>query len=170
MDSDCVELQFSVGTMIAIDAIDVENEIADNMCDCSKLDGLIYNKPFEYADFILNGDLEIYLKGSPEHRLMDFDMPVHTITLENGSEFADYKGIEEDLNTTIYFADPYSPWQRGLNENTNDMIRFFFPKGTDFSKVTEEELIAVLCLLNNRSRKCLDYLSSLEFISKKCCT
>lgn len=102
--------------------------------------------------------------------LLPVDMPIHTITLDNGSEFADFKGIEEDLDTTIYFADPYSPWQRGLNENTNDIIRFFFPKGTDFTKVTEEELLEVLSLINNRPRKCLGYLSPLEFISKKCCT
>lgn len=102
--------------------------------------------------------------------LLPANVPIHTITLDNGSEFADFKGIEQDLNTTIYFADPHSPWQRGLNENTNDIIRFFFPKGTDFSKVTESELRSVLSLINNRPRKCLDYISPLEFISKKCCT
>ena len=102
--------------------------------------------------------------------LLPIDMPIHTITLDNGSEFADFKEIEQDLNTTIYFADPHSPWQRGLNENTNDIIRFFFPKGTDFSKVSEEQLLSVLSLINNRPRKCLDYISPLEFISKKCCT
>ena len=98
------------------------------------------------------------------------NMPIYTITLDNGSEFADFKGIEKDLNTTIYFADPHSPWQRGLNENTNDMLRFFFPKGTDFSKITEQELISVLNLINNRPRKCLGYISPLEFVTRKCCT
>ena len=63
-----------------------------------------------------------------------------------------------------------SPWQRGLNENTNDILRFFFPKGTDFSLVSEEELLRVVHLINTRPRKCLDYLSPLDFISKKCCT
>ena len=102
--------------------------------------------------------------------LLMADLPVHTITLDNGSEFADFKGIEKDLNTTIYFADPHAPWQRGLNENTNDIIRFFFPKGTDFSKISEEQLLEVLSLINNRPRKCLNYLSPLDFISSKCCT
>lgn len=102
--------------------------------------------------------------------LLPVDMPIHSITLDNGSEFADFRAIEKDLNTTIYFADPHSPWQRGLNENTNDIIRFFFPKGTDFSKVSEDDLVSVISLINNRPRKCLDYLSPLEFISKKCCT
>ena len=102
--------------------------------------------------------------------LLELPMPIHTITLDNGSEFADFKGIEDDLETTVYFADPHSPWQRGLNENTNDIIRFFFPKGTDFSLVDENELIKVIHLINSRPRKCLDFLSPLDFISKKCCT
>ena len=102
--------------------------------------------------------------------LLPVNLPIHSITLDNGSEFADFKNIEKDLNTTIYFADPHSPWQRGLNENTNDIIRFFFPKGTDFSLITEKELLSVLSLINNRPRKCLNYISPLEFISKKCCT
>lgn len=102
--------------------------------------------------------------------LLDVNMPIHTITLDNGSEFASFKEIEQDLNTTIYFADPHSPWQRGLNENTNDILRFFFPKGTDFSKISEKQLKSVLSLINNRPRKCLGYISPLEFVSKKCCT
>ena len=102
--------------------------------------------------------------------LLEIDMPIHTITLDNGSEFADFKGIEEDLNTTIYFADPHAPWQRGLNENTNDMLRFFFPKGTDFNSITEDDLLCVLHIINSRPRKCLGFLSPLDFISKKCCT
>ena len=102
--------------------------------------------------------------------LMEFDIPVETITLDNGSEFADFLNIEADLNTTIYFADPHSPWQRGLNENTNDIIRFFFPKGTNFLNVSEEELQNVVHLINSRPRKCLGFLSPLEFLSKKCCT
>ena len=102
--------------------------------------------------------------------LLELPMPIHTITLDNGSEFADFKGIEEDLKTTVYFADPHSPWQRGLNENTNDIIRFFFPKGTDFSLVDENELIKNIHLINSRPLKCLGFLSPLDFISKKCCT
>ena len=102
--------------------------------------------------------------------LMEFDIPIETITLDNGSEFADFRNIEKDLGTTIYFADPHSPWQRGLNENTNDIIRFFFPKGTNFLNVSEEDLKNVVHLINSRPRKCLGYLSPLEFLSKKCCT
>lgn len=98
------------------------------------------------------------------------DIPVETLTLDNGSEFAAFLDIEKDLNTTIYFADPHSPWQRGLNENTNDLIRFFFPKGTNFLAVTDEEVAKVVDLINTRPRKCLGFLSPLEFVSKSCCT
>lgn len=62
MDTACVELKFSDGSMIAIDTIAVENEVADNMYQRSELDWLIYNAPIEYADLILNGDPEKYLK------------------------------------------------------------------------------------------------------------
>lgn len=62
MDTACVELKFGNGTMIAIDTIAVENEVADNMYQRSELDWLIYNAPLEYADLILNGDSEKYLK------------------------------------------------------------------------------------------------------------
>ena len=67
----CVELKFSDGSMIAIDTIAVENEITDNMYQRSELDWLIYNKPLEYILRVLGGDLDDYLKGTPEHRLMD---------------------------------------------------------------------------------------------------
>ena len=71
MDTVCVELKFSDGSMIAIDTIAVENEIADNMVQRSELDWLIYNKPLEYALLVLGGDLEQYVQGTPEHRLVD---------------------------------------------------------------------------------------------------
>ena len=69
MDTACVELKFTDGSMIAIDTIAVENEIADNMYQRSELDWLIYNKPLEYAQLVLGGDLERYVQGRPEHRL-----------------------------------------------------------------------------------------------------
>ena len=71
MDTACVELKFADGRMISIDTIAVENEVADNMYQRSELDWLIYNKPLEYAHLVLGGDLERYVKGTPEHRLMD---------------------------------------------------------------------------------------------------
>lgn len=71
MDTACVELRFTDGTMISIDTIAVENEVADNMYERSELDWLIYNKPLEYAQLVLDGDFEGYLGVTSEHRLMD---------------------------------------------------------------------------------------------------
>ena len=71
MDTACVELKFSDGSMIAIDTIAVENEVADNMYQRSELDYLIYNAPLEYADLILNGDPETYLKTVTQYRALD---------------------------------------------------------------------------------------------------
>lgn len=85
-----------------------------------------------------------------------------TITLDNGSEFALFKEIETALNTTVYFADPHSPWQRGSNENINDVLRFFFPRGVDFRALSDDELDAVVELINSRPRLCLDLLSPNE--------
>ena len=71
MDTACVELKFVDGSMISIDTSAVENQIADNMYQRSELDWLIYNKPLEYAQLVLDGNLERYVKGTPEHRLID---------------------------------------------------------------------------------------------------
>ena len=71
MDTACVELKFIDGSMIAIDTIAVENQVADNMYQRSELDWLIYNKPLEYAQLVLGDDLEQYVQGMSEHRLMD---------------------------------------------------------------------------------------------------
>lgn len=67
----CVELKFTDGSIIAIDTIVVENEVADNMYQRSELDWLIYNKPLEYAQLIFSGELEMYIKDNSEHRLID---------------------------------------------------------------------------------------------------
>ena len=71
MDTACVELKFADGSMISIDCTAVEDEVAKNMYQRSELDWLIYNKPLEYVQLVLGGDLEEYVKGAPEHRLMD---------------------------------------------------------------------------------------------------
>ena len=75
-----------------------------------------------------------------------------TLTLDNGSEFNGYADIEKDLDLEIYFADVHAPWQRGSNENINGLLRFFFPRGTDFRKITRVQLDAVLDKINNRPR------------------
>lgn len=71
IDTACVEMILADGTMIAIDTIAVENEVADNMCQRSELDWLIYNAPLEYVQLVLNGDLAKYIQGTAEHKLTD---------------------------------------------------------------------------------------------------
>lgn len=90
------------------------------------------------------------------------DKPVKSLSLDNGSEFANHKEIERRLGAPIYFAEPHKPWQRGTNENTNDILRFFFPKGTDFHKVPDDVLEEVVYLINTRPRKCLNWKSPYE--------
>ena len=84
------------------------------------------------------------------------------MTFDNGKEFASFKGLEEVLSTTIYFAQPYHSWERGTNENTNGLLRQFFPKGTDFDQITKGQLDKKVELLNNRPRKCLLYRTPSE--------
>jgi IS30 family transposase len=83
----------------------------------------------------------------------------HTLTLDNGKEFARFHDIEKGTGLVIYFADPYSAWQRGTNENTNGLLRRYFPKGTDFRTVSEKTLAEAVRKLNHRPRKCLGYRS-----------
>lgn len=82
---------------------------------------------------------------------------VKTITFDRGKEFAEYLEIEKELNCNTYFANPHAPWQKGTNENTNGLLREFYPKGMDLSKTTQKELDYYIDLLNNRPRKCLGY-------------
>ena len=98
-----------------------------------------------------------------------FDM-VTSITYDNGSEFTMWQQTEKQLQTTIYFANPYHSWERGRNENTNGLIRDFFPKGTDFKKITKADILEVESLINNRPRKRLQWLTPLEYYKSQCCT
>lgn len=90
-----------------------------------------------------------------------------SLTVDNGSEFAFHDVISKDLNADVYFANPYSPWERGLNENTNGLIRRFYPKGTDFTKITERDLLKTQYMLNDRPRKCLGYKTPKEVFIKE---
>jgi IS30 family transposase len=87
--------------------------------------------------------------------LSPFSKQVHTLTSDNGKEFADHKNIADKLNAKFYFAHPYASWERGLNENTNGLIRQYFPKGRDFTSITQKEINQAMNKLNNRPRKCL---------------
>jgi IS30 family transposase len=81
----------------------------------------------------------------------------HTLTLDNGKEFARFSDIEKGTGLVVYFADPYSAWQRGTNENTNGLLRRYFPKGSGFRDIADETLASVVKKLNHRPRKCLGY-------------
>ena len=89
-----------------------------------------------------------------------------TLTVDNGSEFAQFKKFEEKTGLEIYFAKPYSPWQRGANENTNGLLRQYFPKGSNFKKLTEKDVEEAVKRLNNRPRKCLGYRTPHEVFWK----
>ena len=90
---------------------------------------------------------------------------VLTITYDNGKEFAGHQRIAEILNADVYFAKPYHAWERGLNEHTNGLVRQYFPKGTDFHRVSDEEIAMVEKKLNNRPRKVLGYATPFEVFS-----
>ena len=85
-----------------------------------------------------------------------------SVTLDNGKEHVKHTILKEILGVATYFADPYSSWQRGGNENCNLWIRYYFPKGTDFNRITDEELKEVEEELNNRPRKRLQYLKPID--------
>lgn len=82
---------------------------------------------------------------------------VHTITSDNGREFAGHEEIAATLKADFYFAHPYSSWERGTNENTNGLIRQYFPKNRDFTTITQQEIDTAMERLNNRPRKRLGY-------------
>lgn len=91
-----------------------------------------------------------------------FGVDTYTITYDNGTEFSAWKKTEEQLNTSVYFADPYRSSQRGRSENCNGLVRDYYPKGTDFKKITDEDLREVENILNSRSRKRYDWRSPFE--------
>ena len=93
-------------------------------------------------------------------------LPVKSVSLDNGSEFSEFRKLEEQLHTLVYFAEPHKPWQRGTNENTNDIIRFFFPKGFDFRTITDRDIQIVEDLINNRPRKCLGWKTPAEILEE----
>ena len=91
-----------------------------------------------------------------------------TLTLDNGKEFTRFSDIEKETGLDIYFADPYSAWQRGTNENTNGLLRRYFQKGMDFRTVTQETLAEIVKKLNHRPRKCLGYQTPHEVFMQAC--
>jgi IS30 family transposase len=100
------------------------------------------------------------------------DLPAklrRSVTFDNGSEFTEHRRLTDTLNLVIYFAEPYKAWQRGANENANGLLRQYFPKGTDFKRVSPREVARVEQLLNQRPRRRLKYQTPLEVIAKHMC-
>ena len=98
--------------------------------------------------------------------LMSFKDAVRTITAENGKEFAYHEEVTEPLKCGVYFADPYCSWQRGLNENTNGLLRQYWPKSTDFKKVSHSAVQNVMIRLNDRPRKKLNYKTPAKLMAE----
>lgn len=97
--------------------------------------------------------------------MRDIKNKVLTITLDNGKEFAEHERVGQELDAQVYFADPYSSWQRGINENTNGLLRRYFPKGTDFMELTEDEIQSAVDQLNHRPRKTRGYKTPYELFT-----
>lgn len=92
-------------------------------------------------------------------------LPVHNLSLDNGAEFAELRMLEQQLDSSVFFAEPHKPWQRGTNENTNGLLRFFFPNGCDFRSVSQADFDRAVYLINSRPRKRFDWLSPLALFS-----
>ncbi|RBB49478.1 IS30 family transposase, partial [Xanthomonas oryzae pv. oryzae] len=92
---------------------------------------------------------------------------VHTLTADNGKEFADHRLIAACLQSDFYFADPYCPWQRGSNENANGLTRQYLPRQTDVSTITDAHLRWIEQRLYNRPRKILGFKTPLEVFSEE---
>lgn len=92
-----------------------------------------------------------------------------SMTFDNGKEFAEHHQLTRRLRLDVYFADPYASWQRGTNENTNGLLRQYFPKGTDFTRIGHDEVARVEQSLNERPRKRLDYRTPAEILQPRMC-
>ena len=88
-----------------------------------------------------------------------------TLTLDNGTENTQHEEITSEIGLKCYFAHPYASWQRGTNEHINGLVRWYLPKGTDFSKISEQQIAQIESLINNRPRKCLGFKTPLEVAS-----
>lgn len=109
---------------------------------------LIAHAPSKHADVVTKAIIKL-LRAEKEN--------LHTITFDNGKEFAYHAQIKEALSVDAYFAHPYHSWERGLNENHNGLIRQYLPKGMALDEVTSKEIAMIQNRLNNRPRKLLNY-------------
>lgn len=114
---------------------------------------LIRKLPKKQADLVAEAAINL---------LQPYKGKVLTITADNGQEFAHHENIKEQLKTDVYFAHPYHSWERGVSENTNGLIRQYFPKGMSFKDIQEQHVQMAMDRLNNRPRKTLGYKTPIE--------
>lgn len=111
---------------------------------------------------LLRGKEATPLTEATIETLKPFRNQIHTITADNGKEFSFHEEIASKLKVFVYFAKPYHSWERGANENSNGLIRQYFPKGSDFTGITDEQVMRVQEILNSRPRKRLGYITPKE--------
>ncbi len=109
---------------------------------------LVANVPNKSAEAVTAATIQL---------LRPYKEALHTITADNGKEFAYHEQLTAELGAAIYFARPYHSWERGLNENTNGLLRQYWPKSTDFTQITDKDVLAVATQLNQRPRKTLGF-------------
>ena len=121
--------------------------------------------PNRHADVVARLVID-YLKQYPSEL-------VKTITTDNGAEFADWRTMEKELSCEVYFCDTFCAWQKGSNENSNGLLREFFPKGYNLGRYTQAYIDKKVDLINNRPRKCNNWISPSRLMSEaisECCT
>lgn len=111
---------------------------------------------------LLRGKEAAPLTEAAVNALRPFMDQIHTITADNGKEFSLHEEIARNLKVFVYFAKPYHSWERGANENSNGLIRQYFPKGMDFGHITREQVMRVQNILNSRPRKRFGYMTPKE--------
>lgn len=109
---------------------------------------LVANVPNKSAEAVTAATVDL---------LKPYQGALHTITADNGKEFAYHEELTAELGAAVYFARPYHSWERGLNENTNGLLRQYWPKSTNFKQVTDKEVMAIVTQLNQRPRKTLGF-------------
>lgn len=123
---------------------------------------LVDRKTLYLKMYLLKDRTSESVSKSIKKMLSSMKHKIHTITFDNGKEFAMHEKISSDINAKIFFADPYSFWQRAINENANGLIRQYIPKKTDFSKLTQKEIARIERKINNRPRKKLGFKTPYE--------
>ena len=116
--------------------------------------------------FALLSKVEQRTADQVSNAMIDLLLPVsdrlHTVTADNGKEFAEHERVAHELQVDFFFAHPNAAWERGANENMNGLVRQYIPKKRNFASVTNFELIHIMKRLNHRPRKCLDFMSPFE--------